>query len=184
MENLRKFWLLDADGKPLDERLRTVFDRLLPKFRRRFPDIQDEAEIQNYGETAVRRFKEKEQRSGREIERPWGYAWTVLQSIGISAERTSEMQVRRRTVAAAPTEHGILSQLRAWDGSAERIEQGILLREIEAKLKPEERWILQQKALEYTSAEIAAKLGCSVNAVDQLWSRTRRKIRELAGVKE
>lgn len=184
MESSRKLWLLGPDGKPLDERLRTVFDRLLPKFRRRFPSIQDEAEIQNHGETAVQRLKEKEQRSGRELERPWGYAWTVLQSIGISAERTSEMQVRRRTVAEPRTEQKILSQLRAWDDSVERIEQRIFLQEIEAKLKPEEQWILRQKALERTSAEIAAELGCSVNAVDQLWSRTRRKIRALAGVKE
>lgn len=184
MENSRKVLLLDADGKPIDERLRAVFDRLLAKFRRQFPAIQDEAEIQNHGETAVRRFMEKEQRSGREIEKPWGYAWTVLQSIGISAERTSEMQVRLKSVAEPHGEGKALSQLRAWDGSAERIEQGILLREIEAKLEPRERWILQQKALDFTSAEIAEKLGCSVNAVDKLWSRTRRKIRELAGVKQ
>ena len=60
MENLQKFWLLGPDGKPLDERLRAVFDRLLPKLRRRFPAIQDEAEIQNQDEEAARRFQQKE----------------------------------------------------------------------------------------------------------------------------
>jgi DNA-directed RNA polymerase specialized sigma24 family protein len=183
MENLRKFWLLDADGKPLEERLRNVFSRLLPKFRRRFPAFQDEAEIQNCCDEAVRRVQEKEQRSGRELEKPWGYAWTALESVGISAERTSDMQVRFKTVESG-TDSGIVSQLRAWDGSVEQIEQAILLRELEAMMTPEERWVFQQKALGYSSEEIARARGCSVNAVDQIMSRLRRKIRLLAGVKE
>ena len=60
MENLQKFWLLGPDGKPLDERLRAVFDRLLPKLRGRFPAIQDETEIQNQDEEAARHFQQKE----------------------------------------------------------------------------------------------------------------------------
>jgi DNA-directed RNA polymerase specialized sigma24 family protein len=183
MENLRKLWLVGPDGKPLDERLRTVFGRLLPKFVKRFPAFRDAADVQNHGEEAVRRFQQKEEQSGQELEKPWGYAWRALESVGLSAERTNEMQVCFRTVETR-TDSAIVSRLQAWDDSVERIEQRILLREIEAKLKPRERWILRQKALEHTSAEIAAKLGCSVNAVDQLWGRTRRKIRALADVKE
>ena len=183
MENLRKFWLLDADGKPLEERLRTVFSRLLPKFRRRFPAFQDEAEIQNCCDEAVRRVQEKEQQSGRELDKPWGYAWRTLESVGISAERTNEMQVRFRTVKPR-TDSASVSQLRAWEGSVQQMEQAILLRELEAMLTPEEKWVFQQKALGYSSEEIAKARGCSVNAVDQVMSRLRRKIRALAGVKE
>ena len=183
MENLRKLWLLGPDGKPLDERLRTVFDRLLPKFRRRFPAIQDEAEIQNHGEEAARRFQQKEQQSGQELERPWGYAWKALESVGISALRTNEIQLRYRTVEAE-TDSATVSQLRAWDGAVEQTERNILLRELEAMLTPEERWIFQQKAHGYSSDEIAKVKGCSVNAVDQVMSRVKRKLRKLAGVKE
>jgi DNA-directed RNA polymerase specialized sigma24 family protein len=183
MENLRKLWLLGPDGKPLDERLRTLFSRLLPKFVRRFPAFQDTAEIQNHGEEAVRRFQQKEQHSGQELEKPWGYAWTALESVGISAERTNEMQVRFRTVESG-TDSAIVSRLRAWDGSVEQTEQRILLRELEAMMTPAERWVFEQKALGYSSEEIARARGCSVNAVDQVMSRLRRKIRALAGVKE
>jgi len=183
MENLRKFWLLDADGKPLNERLRNVFSRLLPKFRRRFPAFQDEAEIQNHCEEAVRRVTEKERQSGRELEKPWGYAWSALESVGMSAERTSEMQVRFRTVETR-TDSAIVSQLRAWDGSVEQMEQAILLRELEAMLTPEERWVFQQKSLGYSSEEIARARGSSVNSVDKVMSRLKQKIRALAGLKE
>jgi DNA-directed RNA polymerase specialized sigma24 family protein len=183
MENLRKLWLLGPDGKPLDERLRTIFSRLLPKFLRRFPAFQDAAEIQNHCEEAARRFQEKEQRSGQELEKPWGYAWTALESVGVSAERTNEMQVRFRTVESG-TDSAIVSQLRAWDGSVEQTERDILLREIEAMMKPDEVWMFRQKAAGYSHAEIAKAKGCSVNAVDQAMSRLIRKIRALVDVKE
>ena len=183
MENLRKLWLLGPDGKPLDERLRTVFNRLLPKFRRRFPAIQDEAEIQNHGEEAARRFHQKEQQSGQELARPWGYAWKALESVGISAERTNEMQVRFRTVESR-TDSATVSQLQAWDRSIEKAEQAILLRQLEAFMTPEEVWMFRQKAHGFSHAHIAKARGCSVNAVDQKMSRLIRKIRALAGVKE
>jgi len=183
MENLRKLWLLGPDGTPLDERLHTLFSRLLPKFARRFPAFQDEAEIQNHGEEAIRRFQQKEQQSGQELEKPWGYAWKALESVGISAERTSEMQVRFRTDESR-TDSPIVSQLRAWDGSVEQMEQGILLRELEAMMTPEERWVFEQKAVGYSSEEIARTRGCSVNAVDQVMSRLKRKLRKLTGVND
>lgn len=183
MESLRKLWLLGPDGKPLDERLRTLFSRLLPKFARRFPAFQDAAEIQNHGEEAVRRFQRKEQQSGQELEKPWGYAWSALESVGISAERTNEMQVRFRTVEPR-TDSAVVSQLRAWDGSVEQMERGILLRQLEAFMSPEEVWMFRQKAAGYSHADIAKARGCSVNAVDQAMSRLIRKVRALAGVKE
>jgi DNA-directed RNA polymerase specialized sigma24 family protein len=51
-------------------------------------------------------------------------------------------------------------------------------------MTPEERWIFDKKAGGYSSEEVARVLGCSVNAVDQVMSRLRRKIREAAGIKE
>jgi hypothetical protein len=167
MESLRKLWLLGPDGKPLDERLRTVFNRLLPKFRRRFPAIQDEAEIQNHGEEAARRFQHKEQQSGQELEKPWGYAWSALESVGISAERTNEMQVRFRTVESR-SDSAIVSQLRAWDGSVEQTERAILLRQLEARLL-----IIRKRALLHTDQQLLCGAGaaCDSNGVLQMRPR-------------
>jgi DNA-directed RNA polymerase specialized sigma24 family protein len=183
MDSLRKVSLLDAQGKPLDERLQNVFRRLLPKFLRRFRAFQDEAEIQNHCEEAFQRVSEKEQQSGQELERPWGYAWKALESVGVSAERTSEMQVRFRTVESR-TDAAIVSGLQAFDRSIEKAEQAILLRQLEAFMTPDEVWMFRQKAHGFSHAEIAKARGCSVNAVDQKMSRLIRKIRVLAGVKE
>jgi DNA-directed RNA polymerase specialized sigma24 family protein len=183
MENLRKLLLLGPDGKPLEERLHTIFSRLLPKFVRRFPAFQDTAEIQNYAEEAARRFLQKEQQSGKELEKPWGYAWTALESVGISAERTRGMRVRFRTVESG-TDSAIVSQLRAWDGSVDQMEQRITLNQIRAMMTPEERWMFDQKACGYSSEAIGRVLGISANAVDQVMSRLRSRIRAAAGIKE
>jgi DNA-directed RNA polymerase specialized sigma24 family protein len=183
MDSLRKISLLDAQGKPLDERLQNVFRRLLPKFLRRFPAFRDDAEIQNHCEEAFQRVNEKEQQSGQELEKPWGYAWRAMKSVGVSAERTSEMQVRFRTVKSR-TDSATVSQLQAWDRSIEKAEQAILMRQLEAFMTPEEVWMFRQKAHGFSHAQIAKARGCSVNAVDQKMSRLIRKIRALAGVKE
>ena len=45
MESLRKLGLLDVDGKPVEDRLSKVLNALLPRFRRRFPAIQDDVEV-------------------------------------------------------------------------------------------------------------------------------------------
>jgi DNA-directed RNA polymerase specialized sigma24 family protein len=182
MESLRKLGLLDEQGKPLDDRLLTVLSRLLPWFRRRFPALRDETEVTEAFEEAARRIAKREQRSGQ-IEKLGGYAKKVLESVGVSAERRGEMQVRFKTVGSR-TGPEIVSQLRAWDGSAEQIEQGILLREVEAFMTPEEAWIFHQKALGFSSEDIAKARGSSVNSVDKVMSRLKQKIRALAGLKE
>ena len=68
MESLRKFGLLDADGKPLDERLLKALNDLLPRFRRRFPAIQDEVEITEVFEEAVATYPEARTSGGTDRE--------------------------------------------------------------------------------------------------------------------
>ena len=153
MESLRKFGLLDADGKPLDERLLKALNCLLPRFRRRFPAIQDEVEITEVFEEAVRRIQKRERQAGP-IEKLRGYAWKALESIGVSVHRRSTMQIRVKRVESR-TGPEIVSRLHALDGSVEQIERDILLREIESSLTPEEARIFRLKALGFSSEEIA-----------------------------
>ena len=42
MESLRKLGLLDAEGKPVEDRVSRILNALLPRFRRRFPALRDE----------------------------------------------------------------------------------------------------------------------------------------------
>ena len=181
MENLRKLGFLGADGKPLDERLSKVLNALLPRFRRRFPAIQDDVEVTEVFEEAARRITKRERASGP-IEKLGGYTWKALESIGVSLQRRGSMRVRFHSVEP-PTGVDIVSQLRAWDGSVEEIERGILLRELEAHMTAEEAWIFQQKALGYSSEDIARLRGSSVNSVDKVMSRLKQKIHVLTGVK-
>jgi DNA-directed RNA polymerase specialized sigma24 family protein len=182
MESLRKLGLLDTDGKPLEDRLSKVLNALLPRFRRRFPAIQDDVEVTEAFEEAARRITKRERASGP-IEKLGGYAWKALESIGVSLQRRGSMQIRFNRVESR-SGPDIVSQLRAWDGSVEEIERGILLRELEAQMTPEEAWIFDQKALGFSSDEIARLRGSSVNSVDKAMSRLKQKIHALIGVKE
>jgi DNA-directed RNA polymerase specialized sigma24 family protein len=182
MENLRKLGFLGADGKPLDERLSKVLNALLPRFRRRFPAIQDDVEVTEAFEEAARRITKRERASGP-IEKLGGYAWKALESIGVSLQRRGSMQIRVNRVESR-TGPDIVSQLRAWDGSVEEIERGILLRQLEEHMTPEEKWIFNLKAFGYSSEEIAKLRGSSVNSVDKVMSRLKQKIHALTGVKE
>ena len=93
------------------------------------------------------------------------------------------MQIRVNRVESR-TGPDIVSQLRAWDGSVEEIERGILLRQLEEHMTPEEKWIFNLKAFGYSSEEIAKLRGSSVNSVDKVMSRLKQKIHALTGVKE
>jgi DNA-directed RNA polymerase specialized sigma24 family protein len=50
-------------------------------------------------------------------------------------------------------------------------------------MTPEERWMFDKKACGYSSEEVGRVLGCSANAVDQVMSRLRSRIRAAAGIK-
>jgi DNA-directed RNA polymerase specialized sigma24 family protein len=182
MESLRKFGLLDAEGKPVEDRVTKVLNALLPRFRRRFPAIQDDVEITEIFEEAARRISKRERASGP-IEKLGGYAWKALESIGVSLQRRGSMQVRFKSVEPR-ADSDIVTQLRAWDGSVEEIERTILLRELEAQMTPEEAWIFRQKALGFSSEEIARQRGSSVNSVDKAMSRLKQKIHALISPKE
>ena len=182
MESLRKFGLLDADGKPLEERLLTALNDLLTRFRRRFPAIQDEVELTEVFEEAARRIQKRERQAGP-IEKLRGYAWKALESIGVSVHRRSTMQVRVRRIESR-TGPEIVSTLQALDGSVDQIERDILLREIESSLTPQEARIFHLKALGFSSEEIARSRGSSVNSVDKVMSRLKQKFRTLSTARE
>lgn len=177
MESLRKLGLLDAEGKPVDDRVSKVLNALLPRFRRRFPALQDDVEVTEVFEEAARRIAKRERTSGP-IEKLGGYAWKALVSIAISLQRRGSMQVRFNSVEPH-SGVDVVGRLRAWDGSVEEIERGILLRELEAQMTPEEAWIFHQKALGFSSEEIARHRGTSANSVDKAMSRLKQKIQAL-----
>src|SRR5687768_8356417 len=182
MENLRKLGLLDANGKPLDERLYKALNDLLPRFRRRFPALQDEVEIAEVFEEAARRIEKRERQFGP-IEKLRGYAWKALESIGVSVHRRTAIQIRFKRVESR-TGPEIVSMLQAWDGSVEQVERGILLREVEAHLTPEEARIFHLKGLGFSSEEIAQLRGSSVNSVDKIMSRLKQRFRNLTTAKK
>src|SRR6266542_2388528 len=74
MEHLQNLRLLDEHGKPLSARIEGVLTRLLPRFQRQFPALQDEVALTELLEEAGRRIANREERLGS-IEKLHGYAW-------------------------------------------------------------------------------------------------------------
>jgi RNA polymerase sigma factor (sigma-70 family) len=174
VEYFAKSDFLDESGRPLGAHIQRVLRDLVPKFQRRFPSLQDAAVITEVLEEAGRKISDHERRSGP-IVKLHGYAWVTVRSVAMSTMRRGSMRVERATVRSDES-HAILSRLPSEFGSAERIENAILLDEILARLSPDERMVCVWKKAGFSSKEIADRLGTSVGAVDTLFHRVKQKI--------
>lgn len=182
MELLRKPRLLDERGNPLSDRIETVLTRLLPRFQRQFPALQDEVAITEVLEEAGRRIANREQRAGP-IEKLHGYAWVTLRSVATSWMRRGSSRLAGKTLPSDES-RAALNAVPAESGTPEEMERAILLRELLARLTPEERYVCVRKKDGYSSQEIARRCGSTVAAVDTLFSRTKQKMRRLSSVQE
>ncbi|MGE3511088.1 MAG: sigma-70 family RNA polymerase sigma factor [Vicinamibacterales bacterium] len=180
MDHMRALGLLDSNGKPLGDRIERVLAGLLPKLRRRFPNLQDEVAITEVMEEAGRRIASREARGGP-IERLHGYAWVTVRSVATSHMRRPATRLIQHTLASeASQEHIALAP--AQYGSPEQMERDILLREALDTLSHEERMICLWKKAGFSAQEIASALGRSVPSVDTLFSRAKLKIRQALGL--
>ena len=121
MESLRKFGLLDADGKPLDERLIKVAQRspaTVPETASRNPGRSGDHRSLRGGGATHRETRTSSPDQSRSL---GGYAWKALESIGVSYHRRSSMQVRFNSVESR-TGPEIVSQSASvgWLGRADR----------------------------------------------------------------
>jgi DNA-directed RNA polymerase specialized sigma24 family protein len=180
MEHLRKLGLLDGNGKPFDAHVDDALSRLLPRLRREFPALQDEVVQIQILEEAGRRIAHREENGGP-IEKINGYAWVAIRSIAMSRLRQGSGQLLQRTLGSDAS-GAALSHVTARDGSAEQIEQSVLLREVLAPLTRDEQRVCLWKYMGFSSREIARRRGCTVNAVDLLFFHAKEKIRRALGV--
>lgn len=179
MEQRRGLALLDEDGEPVSENIRHTLCKLVPKLHDQFPTIPSDVSDGLVGEVAVKMARHE--RDVGPIEKPFGFAWTALKNLAISVLRgpSIELHRRRAEVREGPE---LVSRLRAWDNSAERIEDDIFLQEAMKVLTVPERLVYLAKLNGDTSEQIAQARGSSVESVDVMFCRIKQKIRRLAGV--
>lgn len=166
--------LVNPDGTPLDPRLARVLLRLRGRLCRHFPVGDDDVAVVELLEEAGRRLAARERTSGP-VTRLYGFAWVTLRNVATSRLA----RTRTKGHLAEVTESTLLERLQAQDGSAEHIEQRILLHELLARLSPHEREICVWKQAGFPSAAIARRQGRQVSAVDAIYSRAKRKLRDL-----
>lgn len=171
--------LTDENGNPLDERVTHALERVLARFRRRFPGLTDPAVVDELLETAGRQVLRYEARNGP-VKHLYGFTWTVLQNITISYLRGADRQLARITVDSAVA-GGDVARVPAKRGDAAEIEQALFYREVLEQLSEQERFVLIRRQSGFTSKEIAKALEISVGRVDQIMFRTRQKLKRLLG---
>lgn len=172
--------LTDENGKPLDERVSAALETVLPRFRRRFPRLTDEAVIAELLESAGRRVVRYEARHGP-VQKLHGFTWTTLQHVTISYLRGAGRALERNTVHPAAA-GGNVAQIPGKRGSPSEVEHAVFYREVLEQLSSEERFILIRRQAGYSSKEIAQALKTSAGRVDQIMFRTRQKLRRLLGL--
>lgn len=176
MERLRKLGLLDESGQPLDDRVQEIFERLVYKFRRTFPRVRDEVDAQKIFEKAAHKLIERERASGHEFENPYGYAWSTLWTVAISEARGGSIE-SHRIRAESSSAFDLVASLPSPDGTPEQLDRQVLLNEFRARLTEEEELVFSGKLAGYSSRQIAEWRGCSPEAIDNMFSRIRKKLR-------
>lgn len=182
MERLRDLRLLDENGHPLNARIESALTRLVPRFRKHFPTLQDEHDLTEVLERAGRRIANRERQTGA-IERLHGYAWVTLRNVATSCVRRGSGKLAQHTLNSYESETA-LAELPAETGTPEQIELAILISEVQTHLSAQERLVLGWKKAGFSSEEIAQFRGTSIGAVDALFSRAKHKIRTLLRVQQ
>jgi RNA polymerase sigma factor (sigma-70 family) len=174
--------LVDNTGTPLAAHIQRALLDLLPKFKRRFPDLKDDAVVLNILEKAGQRIADHERQHGP-IEKLHGYAWVTLRSVAISWLRRSDAKVELATIGSEASE-AVLGGMPAESGSPAQVERALLVREVLNELSEEERRICIWKLSGFSSKEIAHHRGSSPAAVDTLFYRARQRLRAILGNRE
>jgi DNA-directed RNA polymerase specialized sigma24 family protein len=177
MEHLQTPRLLDERGHPLSERIEGALRSLVPKFRRRYPDFQDELQLTTILEKAGQRIAIREEQSGP-IEKLHAYAWVTLKNIATSCMRLGSNRLEHQSVGSEASA-AILAKVPAEFGSPQQIEREILLRQAMSHLTQDEWLVCSLKMLGYSGEEIASRRGSSTAAVNMVFSRATKKLRAL-----
>jgi RNA polymerase sigma factor (sigma-70 family) len=175
MESSGEHAFVDPSANPLSSRIQQVLKHMLPRMQTRFQSIGDELFVAEILEEAGSRIADKEQQSGP-VDNLNGYAWRTVLNVARTRMRRSSMRLVRGTVGS-DTSKAVFGRLRSKVGTPEQIETSILFQQLMAQLTEEERALCTWKQLGFSSREIAGEMGISVESVDSMFYRIKRKLR-------
>lgn len=171
---------LDPFGKPLPEHVQHALKAVTSRLQRKFSMIRDDVVYTEILEQAGQQIVKYESIHGA-IKRLYGFAWVVVRNVAISRVRRGPHLLERPIAGSAEAE-AALARITAEDGSPERIETSILIREALAQISDRERKIAIWKKGGFSTKEIAKSLDMSVSAVDTTYARLLEKLRQLLGI--
>lgn len=172
--------LLDREGRRLDTRIAVTLISLIPRFQRLFPAFGDDTALVEALEHAGSKIARREARLGP-TRRIRAYAWVSLQHAAVSQLRRGASRLRRRTLTSKEGE-GALDEAPSTYGSAQQVEQAILVRELLGRLTPANRSVCQLWMQGFSSRDIARQRGSTAASINTQMSRIRRQLQMAVGV--
>lgn len=172
-----KLHLVDRLGRPLSARYSDALEPLIPRFRRRFRMIQDEALVLELFEETGSSLAEYELANGPTSHLE-SFAWRCLCNRAISFLRTSRARLLQNTRSIESDPHSEAGIAVAGEWTPEVIQTVILWEQLMAPLNREERVVFIRRQAGFTSKETAAFLGTTKGNVDTMLSRARAKMRQ------
>ena len=169
--------LADVNGQPLGEHIQGVLRELLPRFRRTFPYIRDDAQIANILEGAGQRVAAREKQIGP-IPELHGYTWVAIKNAMLSLQRRSEHKVQSASISTSAAD-ALLARLPTSHGTPGAIEDSVLLSQALDHLSMDEKMIAIHKQAGFSDREIAEHMNTSTGAVSQTYFRMRHRIRKV-----
>ena len=169
--------LADVDGQPLSEHIQGVLRDLLPRFRRTFPYVRDEAQIADILEGAGQRIAAREKQVGPipELHR---YTWVAVKNAVLSVQRRSDHKVQSGSVSHSDAAW-LLARLPASHANPGAIEHSVLLSQALDLLSQDEKMIAIHKQAGFSDREIAEHMNTSAGAISQTYFRIRHRLRKI-----
>jgi RNA polymerase sigma factor (sigma-70 family) len=118
----------------------------------------------------------RERDPAKTLASPHGYAWVTLRTVAISEARGASIE-GHRIRAESSSAVDLVASLPSPDGTPEQLDRQVLLNEFRAQLTKEEELVFSAKLGGYSSRQIAEWRGCSPEAIDNMLSRIRKKLR-------
>lgn len=166
--------LIGLDGQPLDPLVQEAVRRKLPRLRRLFPRLRDEAVFDNIADLAAQKLAAY--RIGHQVRDPDALAWTILRRAASTVLRTKGTNLEPELLPLPPDDRISVSA----PGARTQAESWRLLSELLMSLTPRERAIHLARAHGYHSSEIAKVHDISEANVDTIFSRAKKKLAKLA----
>ncbi len=169
--------LVDASGRPFDDRLHDALITLAPRLQRDFPALADMCVLSEVLEETGNRLAMREERKGA-VTDLHPYAYVVGRRVAALRAHLDQWDLRTVPLNGETVSDGQVISTNGW-GTPEDIEDTILANQLAARLSGALRREYAFRYMGLSTDEIAVREGTATVNVESRWRQVKRKLRRL-----